>query len=81
MCDTCGVTKEQYDKARLVAHQACMATLYENEGVDPAVYGWPRPSQEEADAANEPIQRHHAAHPARGLTREELLAEFAARRR
>jgi hypothetical protein len=73
MCETCGVTDEQYDHARLVAHSCCMASLHEDRGI------YRRPSIEVIRVANDHIQRYHAAHPGEGLTREELVAEFAKR--
>jgi hypothetical protein len=79
MCDTCDVTDEQYDHARLVAHNCCMATLYEDQGVAPGLYDYRRPGAEVIRIANDHIRRYHAAHPGEGLTQEELIAEFAKR--
>lgn len=79
MCQACGVTEEQYDQARLIAHNSCVRSWYIDQGVDPAAYGYHMPDAEAIATANDHIQRYHAAHPGQGLTREELLAEFAAR--
>lgn len=79
MCQTCGVTVEQYDHARLIAHNCCVRSWYIDQGADPDAYGYHMPDAEVIVAANDHIQRYHAAHHAQGLTREELLAEFAAR--
>ena len=79
MCDTCGVTEGQYNDARLVAHKSCMVTLLEENNVDPVSYGYQHPSAEAIRVANDRIQRYHAGHPGRGLTRDELVAEFAKR--
>ena len=74
MCTTCGVTDKQYDDARQVAHTCCMVSLCEHEGTETASYGYVRPSAEVVNAANDHIQRYHAAHPGQGLTREEMVA-------
>lgn len=79
MCQTCGVTVEQYDRARLVAHNSCVRSWYIDQGADPDAYGYHMLDPGVIATANDHIQRYHAAHPGRGLTREELLAEFSAR--
>lgn len=80
MCETCGVTIEQYEAARRVAMRSCIATFYEDMGVDPVDHNQkPRPMSAEVFVANDRIGRHHAAHPGLGLTRDELIAEFAQR--
>lgn len=73
------VTDEQYEAARDIAAESCWSSFYEEQGADPAVYGHPRPDAERVTWDNGVIQRYHTAHPGGGLTREELLAEFAAR--
>lgn len=79
MCQTCGVTVEQYDHARLVAYNSCVRSWYIDQGADPDARGYHMPDAAVIATANVHIQRYHAAHPGRGLTREELLAELAAR--
>lgn len=39
MCETCGVTLAQYDRARWLLAQASWAALYRNVGRDPALMG------------------------------------------
>lgn len=80
MCETCGVTTEQYDAARSVAMRSCIASFYEQRGADPIDYGQqPRPTPDETAVSNDHIQRYHAAHPGRDLTRDEMVAAFAER--
>lgn len=79
MCTTCGVTEQQYNVSRVVARLCCMVSLCEREGINPATYGYMRPSAEAISSANDRIQHYHAAHPGCGLTREEMLTELAER--
>jgi len=79
MCDTCGVTEDQYDAARLLAHNSCIRNYYQRQGVDPADYGYPEPTGMAIREANDHIQRYHVAHPGKGLTRDEMVAEIAQR--
>lgn len=74
MCETHGVTKDQYDDARLTAHWSVIQSWYANFGSDSADDGCPQPSAEEIAVANDRIQRYHTAHSDRGLTRDELAA-------
>lgn len=80
MCETCGVTKDQYDAARATCPPHLhSASWYLDRGLNPADYGHLSLTADEVSVANDHIQRYHAAHPDRGLTREELAAEFAKR--